>query len=128
MSTAGRPGSTSSNGARSSFSCLRKVLYLTGPVERYTYRYIVVTIFCPSCCVIDPYDYVIKRLVALEGDIIVNSNYSPKQPVVIGKGACWIEGDNDNSVDSNSEYGPISKGLIFAKVREPLSLLKKGED
>ncbi len=65
----------------------------------------------------DPYDFVIKRLVGLEGDVIENSDFSPNQPVVIAKGNCWVEGDNrKNSIDSNSAYGPISKGLIFGKV------------
>lgn len=36
--------------------------------------------------------------------------------MVINRGACWVEGDNRrNSVDSNSAYGPISRGLIFGK-------------
>ncbi len=59
----------------------------------------------------------IKRLVGLEGDEIVHSDYSPEKPVTIGRGWCWVEGDNrDNSIDSNSAYGPISTGLIFGKV------------
>lgn len=58
----------------------------------------------------------IKRLVGVEGDIILNSDYSPREQVVVGKGACWVEGDNrENSIDSNSAYGPISQGLIFGK-------------
>ena len=36
--------------------------------------------------------------------------------VVIPKGHCWVEGDNqETSVDSR-KYGPVSYGLIFAKV------------
>ena len=59
----------------------------------------------------DPYDFVIKRLIAVEGDVVENSEYSEDIPVVIDQGHCWVEGDNkNNSVDSSSHYGPISKG------------------
>ncbi len=69
-----------------------------------------------SLLLADPYDFVIKRLVGIEGDIIENSDFSPREPVELSKGFCWVEGDNrHNSVDSNSNYGPISKGLIFGK-------------
>ena len=65
---------------------------------------------------LDPYDFVIKRLIGVEGDVIVNSSFAPRQAVAIDKGKCWVEGDNRrNSVDSYSNYGPISKGLIFGK-------------
>ena len=36
--------------------------------------------------------------------------------VIIPAGHCWVEGDNQElSVDSR-KYGPVSYGLIFAKV------------
>ena len=36
--------------------------------------------------------------------------------VVIPAGHCWVEGDNkETSIDSR-RYGPVSVGLIFAKV------------
>jgi hypothetical protein len=61
----------------------------------------------------DPYEYVIKRLVGLEDDVI-NSCYSNKE-IKISKGKCWVEGDNrTNSIDSKN-YGPISLGLIIGK-------------
>lgn len=60
----------------------------------------------------EPYDYVIKRVIALEGDTVRSHAHQPVR-VRIPEGHCWVEGDNwDNSVDSN-KYGPISKGLIF---------------
>lgn len=62
----------------------------------------------------DPHDFVIKRLVGLEGDIIADSKFSEHE-VVVPKGHCWLEGDNEsNSIDSNN-YGPVPLGLIFAK-------------
>jgi len=60
----------------------------------------------------DPYDYVIKRVIAQEDDELHSYRYE-KNHVVIPKGHCWVEGDNwDNSVDSN-KYGPIPTGLVF---------------
>jgi len=60
----------------------------------------------------DPYEYVIKRIIALEGDM-VETNKGDLIRVKIPKGHCWVEGDNwNNSVDSN-KYGPIPLGLIF---------------
>lgn len=60
----------------------------------------------------DPYDYVIKRVIAQEGDELNSFRYE-KNHVVIPEGHCWVEGDNwDNSVDSN-RYGPIPTGLVF---------------
>jgi len=65
---------------------------------------------------LDPYDYVIKRLVAVEGDVIVGSTFSRHRPVALGAGSCWVEGDNrKNSIDSFSSYGPIPSGLVFGK-------------
>jgi len=64
----------------------------------------------------DPYDFVIKRLVGVEGDVVVGSDFSRHRPVVLDRGSCWVEGDNrKNSVDSFSNYGPIPAGLIFGK-------------
>jgi len=57
-------------------------------------------------------DYVIKRVMALEGDIVTTDRYDSPY-VRIPEGHLWLEGDNwDNSVDSN-KYGPVSKGLVF---------------
>lgn len=56
----------------------------------------------------------IKRLIGLEGDIIADSKFSEYE-IVVPKGHCWLEGDNEsNSIDSNN-YGPVALGLIFAK-------------
>lgn len=61
----------------------------------------------------EPYDYVIKRVIALEGDSVRPHVYKPGLKIRIPEGHCWVEGDNwENSVDSN-KYGPIPKGLIF---------------
>jgi len=60
----------------------------------------------------EPYDFLIKRVIGLEGDTVTSHNHSPIR-VKIPQGHCWVEGDNwSNSVDSN-KYGPIPQGLIF---------------
>jgi len=60
----------------------------------------------------DPYEYVIKRIIALEGDT-VETNKGNLIKIKVPEGHCWVEGDNwGNSVDSN-KYGPIPMGLIF---------------
>jgi len=60
----------------------------------------------------EPYDYVIKRVIGLEGDT-VRSHQNHHLRITVPQGHCWVEGDNwGNSVDSN-KYGPISKGLVF---------------
>jgi len=57
----------------------------------------------------DPEEYVIKRVVALENDIVSSRG----QTVIIQPGHCWVEGDNaKRSIDSR-DYGPIPIGLIF---------------
>lgn len=59
----------------------------------------------------DPNDFVIKRLIAFEGDVILR----PEGEVEIPKGHIWVEGDNSrNSIDSK-HYGPVPLGLVFAK-------------
>ena len=60
----------------------------------------------------DPPEYVIKRVIALEGDEVETSAASS---VVLKRGAAWVEGDNAlNSIDSNT-YGPICLGLAVGK-------------
>jgi inner membrane protease subunit 2 len=56
----------------------------------------------------------IKRIVALEGDLIKTLGYKNKYQK-IPQGSFWAEGENSgNSLDSNV-FGPISLGLITAK-------------
>eukprot|EP00092_Neocalanus_flemingeri_P049818 GFUD01057376.1.p1 GENE.GFUD01057376.1~~GFUD01057376.1.p1 ORF type:complete len:227 (+),score=73.53 GFUD01057376.1:1466-2146(+) len=60
----------------------------------------------------DPYEYLIKRLIAAEGDTIKTGGRYSQPAVRIPQGHIWVEGDNwNNSVDSN-KYGPVPKGLV----------------
>ena len=58
----------------------------------------------------------IKRVICLEGDEVVNAPCRPGHTFVLGRGHCWVEGDNRaNSVDSSSHYGPVFTGLVLGK-------------
>ncbi|XP_064487961.1 mitochondrial inner membrane protease subunit 2-like [Ornithodoros turicata] len=61
----------------------------------------------------DPSQKLIKRIIALEGDVVRTLSYK-KRFVTVPAGHCWIEGDNSTkSLDSNT-FGPIALGLLVA--------------
>lgn len=83
----------------------------------------------------NPEQIIIKRVVALEGDII-NTPYYKRPYMKIPEGHCWVEGDHTGKLISNSSlhfyfkngycsyvghsldsnfFGPVSLGLITAK-------------
>ncbi|XP_308434.4 mitochondrial inner membrane protease subunit 2 [Anopheles gambiae] len=65
----------------------------------------------------DPTQKIIKRVVALQGDVISTLGY--KLPyVTVPEGHCWVEGDHTgNSLDSNT-FGPVSLGLVTARATQ----------
>ncbi|CUS09092.1 unnamed protein product [Tuber aestivum] len=71
---------------------------------------------------VDPERVAVKRVVGLEGDVVVVRPVGGEgrgrvgEAVKVGAGKVWVEGDEGFwSVDSNV-YGPIPKALIEAKV------------
>lgn len=70
----------------------------------------VISIVSPK----DPNQKIIKRVVALPGDVVSTLGYK-RQFVKIPEGHCWVEGDHTgHTLDSNT-FGPISLGLVNAK-------------
>ena len=58
---------------------------------------------------------IIKRVIAVGGDIVSGSPYNKGQDLVVPRGHCWLEGDNrGRSVDSHT-YGPVPINLIFGR-------------
>ncbi|XP_067906688.1 mitochondrial inner membrane protease subunit 2 isoform X1 [Heterodontus francisci] len=62
----------------------------------------------------NPEQKIIKRVIALEGDIIRTMGYRNRY-IKIPNGHLWIEGDHHgHSFDSNA-FGPVSLGLVHAR-------------
>ncbi|ORY00765.1 mitochondrial inner membrane peptidase complex catalytic subunit 2 [Basidiobolus meristosporus CBS 931.73] len=66
---------------------------------------------------IDPNRTVIKRIIAVEGDLV--RTFPPNEDsslVRIPRGYCWVEGDEPMHSRDSNVYGPVPLGLITAKV------------
>ncbi|KAH7477033.1 hypothetical protein PRIC1_001047 [Phytophthora ramorum] len=57
--------------------------------------------------------YLIKRLVALEGDLVTDRS-GGHHAVPVGK--CWVEGDNPTFSDDSDSFGPVPLALIDSRV------------
>ena len=63
-----------------------------------------------------------KRVIAVEGDIVRKRHHDSY--IEIPENHVWLEGDNPRSHDSN-DYGPVSAGLVFGRVRYVLLPLQR---
>eukprot|EP00040_Diaphanoeca_grandis_P031786 m.190825 g.190825 ORF g.190825 m.190825 type:complete len:186 (-) comp32415_c1_seq1:1000-1557(-) len=67
----------------------------------------------------DSSKWMVKRLIAMDGDVIKVPNYkdATKRYMRIPEGHCWVEGDNQNNAgrDSNT-LGPLPMGLVKGRV------------
>ncbi|KAH8280476.1 hypothetical protein KR018_007936 [Drosophila ironensis] len=62
----------------------------------------------------DPAQKIIKRVVALQGDVVSTMGYKHEM-VRVPEGHCWVEGDHTgHSMDSNT-FGPVALGLMSAR-------------
>lgn len=66
----------------------------------------------------NPSETIIKRVIAVEGDFVQSKkNHSDESVVkVVPKGYFWIEGDHKGHTYDSTSFGPISRGLVIAKV------------
>ncbi|KAE8615840.1 hypothetical protein XENTR_v10008634, partial [Xenopus tropicalis] len=61
----------------------------------------------------NPEQKIIKRVIALEGDIVKTLGHKTRY-VKVPRGHMWVEGDHHgHSFDSNA-FGPVSLGLLHA--------------
>lgn len=63
----------------------------------------VVSLIAPK----DPDKIIIKRIVALHGDVV--------RTVRIPEGHCWLEGDHKGRTHDSNAFGPVSLGLLTAR-------------
>ncbi|GJN69591.1 hypothetical protein PLIIFM63780_000218 [Purpureocillium lilacinum] len=76
-------------------------------------RGMIVTLRSPM----HPETVAVKRVVAVEGDVVRTKAPYPVPTVRIPQGHVWVEGDGPpgSSLDSNT-YGPVSKRLLTGRV------------
>ncbi|CEG43507.1 RxLR-like protein [Plasmopara halstedii] len=60
-----------------------------------------------------PGQYLIKRLVALEGDLVTDRKGGHR---IVPVGKCWIEGDNPAISEDSDSFGPVPLALIDSRV------------
>eukprot|EP00878_Enallax_costatus_P026389 GHUV01028321.1.p1 GENE.GHUV01028321.1~~GHUV01028321.1.p1 ORF type:complete len:168 (+),score=18.52 GHUV01028321.1:205-708(+) len=85
---------------------------LSVKLQRRYRRGEVVVLWAPD----NPHQQIIKRLLALEGDTIIE-NSKKRTWVEVPQGRCWVEGDNAAmSGDSKSAFGPVHLGLLEGRV------------
>ncbi|KAG7449408.1 LexA/Signal peptidase [Guyanagaster necrorhizus] len=72
----------------------------------------IVTLFSP----IDPKRFMVKRVIAKEGDIVETLPPYPHPQVCVPEGHVWVEGDDPYHSDDSNTFGPIPAALIEAKV------------
>ncbi|XP_052065484.1 mitochondrial inner membrane protease subunit 1-like [Mytilus californianus] len=61
----------------------------------------------------DPYQFICKRLVAMEGDSVFDDNAERQY---VPKGHVWLEGDNQRNSNDSCHYGPVPAGLLNRRV------------
>ncbi|KAF8592681.1 LexA/Signal peptidase [Ramaria rubella] len=65
---------------------------------------------------ISPKTLLLKRIIALEGDMVQTLPPYPEHTVTIPKGYVWIEGDERFHSEDSNHFGPVPLALINAKL------------
>lgn len=112
----GSQNSNSKNSSSSSWLVINKWPKFRYKPQELLHVNDIVYVRCPT----DPERLLIKRVKGMQGDMIktceVPFQKYPKRFVKVPANHVWIEGDNNfHSIDSN-DFGPVSIGLIEAKV------------
>jgi inner membrane protease subunit 2 len=63
-----------------------------------------------------PNKTIVKRLVGLPGDFISFDDLFARGFVLVPKGYCWVEGDNEATSQDSRQFGPIPLGLLDGRV------------
>jgi len=64
----------------------------------------------------DPNRILVKRVLALEGDVVKTLPPYPDQEVVVPKGHVWVEGDDPFFSDDSNRFGPVHRALLDSKL------------
>ncbi|KAF8493518.1 peptidase S24/S26A/S26B/S26C [Gautieria morchelliformis] len=62
-----------------------------------------------------PKTYLVKRIIALEGDLVQTLTY-PEPEVIVPQGYAWVEGDERYHSQDSNYFGPVPLALINAKL------------
>lgn len=65
---------------------------------------------------LDPNYKLIKRIIAIEGDVVTTLPPYPDREVVVPQGHVWIEGDDHYNSDDSNIYGPVPRALIESRL------------
>ncbi|KAL0949694.1 hypothetical protein HGRIS_009731 [Hohenbuehelia grisea] len=64
----------------------------------------------------NPERMLIKRILAVEGDVVQTLPPYPDPTVIIPKGHVWVEGDESFRTDDSNRFGPVPSALIESKL------------
>ncbi|KAI0776002.1 LexA/Signal peptidase [Trametes elegans] len=59
---------------------------------------------------------IVKRIVALEGDVVKTLPPYPDAEVRVPKGHAWVEGDEPFRTEDSNRFGPVPLGLIQSRL------------
>jgi len=64
----------------------------------------------------DPKDLLVKRVVAIAGDVVQTLKTYPSPEVAVTEGQVWVEGDEGFHTTDSNQWGPIPSALIDSKL------------
>ncbi|KII95227.1 hypothetical protein PLICRDRAFT_128814, partial [Plicaturopsis crispa FD-325 SS-3] len=58
----------------------------------------------------------IKRIIAVEGDVVKTLPPYPDKEVLVPRGRIWIEGDESFRTDDSNRFGPVPMALVDSRL------------